>query len=184
MRLFLGIFPPPQVLREVGRISGRLKARPGLASGRHGPRWTKEEAWHLTLAFLGEQEPDVVPRILAAAGPLIASTAAFSCALEGVGGFPNGDRARVLWLGVGAGREALLALASSVSGLLAGLGLGVGEAPFHPHLTLARSGRGPLRVPAMAASATAFRVREVALVHSHLASSGAAYEVLERLPLA
>src|SRR5215472_486729 len=52
MRMFVAIAPPPAVLDEVESAVAPLRpAWPGL-------RWTGREAWHVTLAFLGEVGED------------------------------------------------------------------------------------------------------------------------------
>ena len=70
-------------------------------------RWTGRDAWHLTLAFLGEVDEKLVGRL----GPRLERAAAhhapLSLSLGGAGAFPTAARARVLWTGVEGDREAL-----------------------------------------------------------------------------
>ena len=58
MRLFVAIVPPPAVQAELARRLAPLQAEaaPGL-------RWTSQESWHITLAFLGEVREEVVPEL-------------------------------------------------------------------------------------------------------------------------
>ena len=48
MRLFVAIAPPVAVLDELDALAGPLR------TGRQDLRWTSREAWHVTLAFLGQ----------------------------------------------------------------------------------------------------------------------------------
>src|SRR6201993_2147363 len=66
MRLFVAIAPPPTVLDELDALVEPLRAR------RFDLRWTNREAWHVTLAFLGQVDEAaaarLVPRLQRAAG--------------------------------------------------------------------------------------------------------------------
>ena len=134
MRLFVAIAPPPAVLDEVDAAVAPLRpAWPGL-------RWTGREAWHVTLAFLGEVGEDTAvalgPRLKRAAQRHPALPLSFGAA----GAFPAPRRARVLWTGIRGDRRALKALAGSVA---AGARRAGAPPPdesraFRPHLTLAR----------------------------------------------
>jgi LigT like Phosphoesterase len=48
MRLFVAIAPPAAVLDELDALVEPLR------SSRQDLRWTNREAWHVTLAFLGQ----------------------------------------------------------------------------------------------------------------------------------
>jgi 2'-5' RNA ligase len=185
MRLFLGIFPPDEVRDGLARLAGSLRSDPGLGSGRGAPRWVAPERLHVTLAFLGDQPPEVVPDLLGKGEASLGQLAPFDVELAGLGGFPNERRARVLWLGVRRGHAEVMALAERLFGVLRDLDLRVDEeGRFHPHVTLARAGGRPMRVPALDTGAgLGFRVHGVALVQSHLEPQRVTYEVLGTIPL-
>ena len=61
MRLFVAIAPPPAVLDELDALVEPLRAR------RLDLRWTNREAWHVTLAFLGQVDEDRGSQAAAAA---------------------------------------------------------------------------------------------------------------------
>lgn len=114
------------------------RARPDL-------RWAPPEAWHLTLAFLGEVPSAgqaVVSRRLA--GPA-ARHAPVRLVCAGAGTFGPARAARVLWVGLDGERDRLGALARSVAAAARRAGVEVEPRPFRPHLTLARAAR-PLPV--------------------------------------
>ena len=134
MRLFVAIAPPPAVLDELDALVEPLRAR------RLDLRWTNREAWHVTLAFLGQVDEAaaarLVPRLQRAAGRHHQVRLAFA----GAGAFPAATRANVLWSGLSGDRRALARLAESVT---AGASRAGAPPPdkgrrFQPHLTLAR----------------------------------------------
>ena len=94
MRLFVAIAPPPAVLDELDALVEPLRAR------RLDLRWTSREAWHVTLAFLGQVDEAaaarLLPRLERAAGRHQQVRLAFS----GAGAFPSAARANVLWSGL------------------------------------------------------------------------------------
>lgn len=94
---------------------------------------------HLTLRFFDELPEDRVTDVRSAAEAAAAGVPAFDLELEGVGCFPPRGPAKVVWVGCGAGREALVALASALSRSLAARGYPHDPRPFSPHLTLARA---------------------------------------------
>ena len=139
MRLFVAIAPPPGVLDELDALAAPLRTT------RDDLRWTSREAWHVTLAFLGEVEETalagLVPRLERAAR----NHHQIQLAFAGAGAFPAPDRANVLWSGLAGDRRALGELAMSVSAGARRAGAPPPDAGrrFRPHVTLARC-----RVPA------------------------------------
>jgi 2'-5' RNA ligase len=137
MRLFVGL-PVPEAARLA--LAAAIRDRPALAAALALPTLRRHPAldWHLTLAFLGQATPEQARACLPAlaAAPL---GPAYTIALGGCGAFPDPAGADVLWLGVGAGREATAALAAAVARALAPLGFPPDPRPFTPHLTLARA---------------------------------------------
>jgi 2'-5' RNA ligase len=141
-------------------------------------RWTREEAWHVTLRFLGAVAPDAVAGVATAleeVGSLAPVVAELGPATRRLG-------RSVLVLPV-AGLEGV---AAAVDEALAGVGVAPEDRPFRGHLTVARA-RGRASVPrelAGAPLAARWVVDEVALVESTLQGArGSRYTVLERVPL-
>jgi hypothetical protein len=58
MRLFVAIAPPSAVLDELDALVEPLRA------SRLDLRWTNREAWHVTLAFLGQVDEAAAARLL------------------------------------------------------------------------------------------------------------------------
>jgi 2'-5' RNA ligase len=185
------------VVEEVGRVfvavdpteEARHRLAAALAEWNRGQplpgRPVPPGNWHLTLRFLGSVETWVYERFLselerAALGP------SFRISVEGIGAFPGPRRARVLWVGVGEGRQRLVSLATATEQAAVAAGLQPEERPFRPHLTLSRL-RPDQDVTSLVEreppSPIRFQVEELVVYRSILGRGGARYEALERLPL-
>src|SRR6266536_215951 len=161
MRLFIAIVPPPAAVDELEAAAAQL-------------RWTRHDAWHVTLAFLGEVDEVVsnrlAPRLERAAG----RHPSLSLAFNGAGAFPGGVKARVLWTGLRGDRRGLAALAASVAAgaRRAGAPSANEGRRFQPHITLARC-RAPADVrPLVEAlvsyAGTPWTAERIHLIRSHL----------------
>lgn len=175
MRLFCAV-EIPRDLRE----AVRLAAAPLRATGA-GVKWAKEDALHLTLAFLGEIDGARVPEASQALAAAAAKVPAFDAAFGPYGAFPSADHPKVIWLGVSKGEEELTALANALRAELAARKLPFDDKPFKAHLTLGRVQRpGGLKElkekmykpPPLAG----FHVGEAVLFSSTLKQEGALHE--------
>jgi 2'-5' RNA ligase len=149
--------------------------------GAENLRWADASGWHATLAFLGDTDPDRVPRLANALADVAGRSAPFSLATGGLGGFPSSRSARVAWYGIADPEGRLAAIASAVR---AAIGL-ADDQPFRPHLTLARS-RGVTRARIdllNSAPAGMLAVDELVLYRSILGQGPAHYEPLAVAPL-
>lgn len=134
MRLFVALAPPEAVLDEVDAAVAPFRP------GRHDLRWTSQDAWHVTLAFLGEASATAAARLPPRLERAAARYRPFRLAFAGAGAFPAADRARVLWCGLSGDRDGLADLAASVAAGARRAGAPAPDEgrPFRPHLTLAR----------------------------------------------
>ena len=181
MRIFLAVFPPPAVQDAAFAM---LEALRPLG---HGVSWVKRDNLHYTLRFLGEIDEAHAQRAIEAAREAAAATPAFDAALGAAGAFPTPRRARVLWIGMAAGGPQLVALAGRLATALERHGWEAEARPFSPHLTIGRvrepsDWSGPLA--SAAKGGAAFRVENLAVVHSQLHPRGSIYSILENAPLA
>jgi RNA 2',3'-cyclic 3'-phosphodiesterase len=184
MRLFVAIAPPPAVLDELDTLAGPLRgSRPDL-------RWTSIQAWHITLAFLGQVDEAAVARLLPRLERAARRHHRFRLAFCGAGAFPSAGRANVLWSGLSGDRGALARLAESVT---AGASRAGAPPPdkgrrFQPHVTLARC-RMPADVTELVAALAGFQGQpwtadRVHLVRSRLgATEQPRYSTLASWPL-
>jgi RNA 2',3'-cyclic 3'-phosphodiesterase len=171
MRLFVAIAPPPGVLDELDALAAPLRKNRGDL------RWTSREAWHVTLAFLGEVDERAVDRLLPRLERAAHRYHDIRLAFAGAGAFPQADRANVLWSGLSGDRRALASLAASVA---AGASRAGATPPdkgrhFQPHLTLARC-RLPTDVSEIVSALAGYQgqtwtVDRIHLVRSQLGTS-------------
>jgi RNA 2',3'-cyclic 3'-phosphodiesterase len=181
MRLFIAVFPPPDVLEAVIAAAATLRAESS------GVAWVKPENLHFTLRFLGETGAAGAARATTAMQAAATVTPSFEAACGGFGAFPTPRHARVLWVGMGEGAGALTGLAQALERALEHEGFARAERPFAPHLTI---GRVRLRdqdwrhLPALTEIGGSFRVDRILLIESVLGPGGSRYASREdaRLP--
>jgi 2'-5' RNA ligase len=184
MRLFVAVFPPPEVVRAALDLAYSLPDGPAASR----LRWTPPENVHLTLKFLGDTETDTLPELSTALAGACGRLAPFDAQPSGLlGAFPSERRASVVWAGIGKGAGELTALAAAVEAALEPLGFPAESRAYRPHLTLVRVKGRPLRLelPTVgeAASLPSFRVESVRLMESRLGPGGASYREVESFPL-
>jgi len=142
-------------------------------------RWSRREALHLTLHFIGDVPEAVARAYQGVLGDV--NAAAFDLRIESVGQFPINDRPRVIWAGV-ENTPDLRALHEAVGGALEREGFRRERRRFHPHITLMRF-RKPIRRGAASRWLNAhidftvapFPVAQFTLFESDLQPSGAVY---------
>ena len=153
LRLFLAIPLPEGPRRRLAEVQCQLRSQADNV------RWCAAENFHLTLQFLGETDPVLLPQIQVRMTKAALTVSPFELALAGLGKFSGG----AVWAGLRAAPE----LARLVDAL--------GAPPIHPHITLGRArGRVRLKLDAVA-SMGRFRVGEIALMSSQLGPNGAVY---------
>ena len=166
MRLFVAIAPPTAVLDGLDALAGPFRA------GRPDLRWTSREAWHVTLAFLGQVDEAATARLLPRLERAAARHQQVRLAFAGAGAFPAATRANVLWSGLSGDRRALAQLAESVA---AGASRAGAPPPdkgrrFQPHLTLARC-RMPADVTGLVAALDGYQGQPWTADRVHLVRS-------------
>jgi RNA 2',3'-cyclic 3'-phosphodiesterase len=152
-------------------------------------RWVSRANFHLTLRFLGNEAPLSQLETLAAGLAAIAGqTQPFSLTVQGVGGFPNLARPRVIWAGLRG--DGLIKLAEDVGTAASRSGFSDEDRPYTPHLTIARvsdpKGLTQLRNILNGARQHQFGVSTItsmALYRSVLDSTGAKYVELKHWDL-
>jgi 2'-5' RNA ligase len=184
MRLFIAVDVTEEVRAAVAEQVSRLR------EANCDVGWVKTENFHLTLKFLGETPDGRLDDIKAALDLVAAGHAAFELELRGLGCFPERGAPRVLWVGAGVGREAIVALAHDVEGTMADLGFPREQREFAAHLTIGRvrNPRGAERLRRLVgegadASFGSCAVDEIRLYKSTLASGGSIYDLLHAAKL-
>ncbi|CAM5470234.1 RNA 2',3'-cyclic phosphodiesterase [Streptomyces rochei] len=186
MRLFAAVLPPEDVTAALAAEVAALRKLPGA----EGLRWTGRPGWHLTLAFYGEVDDDLVPDLSARLERAAHRTAPFGLALRGGGQFGHG---RALWAGVEGDLATLRLLADRAESAGRRAGVERGEhRRYKPHLSVARSRNAydvrPYVEALDAFTSPAWTVTDLALVRSNLPRSGVPgeqprYETVARSPL-
>ncbi|RRD46829.1 RNA 2',3'-cyclic phosphodiesterase [Tessaracoccus sp. OH4464_COT-324] len=176
-RLFAAVLPPGEMIDELSRLLGPLRA-----SG-EGLRWTRPAGWHVTTAFMADvPDTEAVRSELARAARGVAP---FRLRIGGGLAFPRHASGHLLALAVESGHDELARLAAQSRAAAARAGAAADESEFVGHLTLARAKAGT-RLTEWVERLDGwprweFVAREVALVRSF--GMGRGYEVLERTPL-
>ncbi|MGA9747465.1 MAG: RNA 2',3'-cyclic phosphodiesterase [Nocardioides sp.] len=151
-------------------------------------RWTVPDQWHVTLAFLGDVAERHLDDLVERLGRAASRRTPVALRVAGAGAFPDVARAKVIWAGIDAAGEGeelrRMAIGARAAGAKSGAGEGGGR--FHPHLTLARTGRAVeasrwLRVLDGYVGPT-WRAERYSLIESHLGEGPRRrprYEVVE-----
>jgi len=154
-------------------------------------KWVAPENVHWTLQFLGDVDDLDIPAVCDTAAAAAAEVEPFNVELRGAGAFPANNRPRTLWLGAGAGADAMIALQAAVERALKKLGFRGEHRRYVPHLTLGRirHGRPPRELSEQLAAladydAGTMLVDEVTVFASQLTPAGSEYTILSRAPLA
>ncbi|MFA6599387.1 MAG: RNA 2',3'-cyclic phosphodiesterase [Candidatus Omnitrophota bacterium] len=149
--------------------------------------WVQDSQVHLTLHFFGTIPSGAVESIRKTIAPLVAAHSAPALSLKGVGCFPDEQRPRILWLGVGGQTAALLALQRDIECALALLRFPSEERAFVPHVTVGRVQKDqriqwstPDRLSEW--QTEILPARRLVLFRSHLSPQGPRYEILETFP--
>lgn len=178
MRLFVAVFPPPEVREEASRTARRLLPDDRI-------RWSRPENVHLTLKFLGDVDEESLDGLCTILEDACAAHAPFEARLAGLGAFPSARRARILWAGIGTGSKRLRSLAANIDAALSYSGFERETRPYEPHLTLGRVRGRPvsLNLPEEAGDSLLFKVRRIELTESTLTDKGPIYRTIENFVL-
>jgi 2'-5' RNA ligase len=152
-------------------------------------RWVAIPSIHLTLKFLGEVDPEAIPKLHEQLQDEFKTERPFELSLHGLGCFPNARNPRVLWCGIEGATDCLLRLQAAVESACTKLGFAPEDRSFRPHLTLGRvQGRKNLlpladRIAAGSDLACGFRADRFHIYKSTLKPQGAVYTVLNTIVL-
>ena len=137
MRLFVALEIPPAVREELAALIGDLRAAASDSpKSKFRPRWVPPENLHVTLKFIGHVDDPIAARIRSELAH-VRSDAAVDLRFRGLGFFPNGNRPRVLWVGMETSPN-LAGLAAEIDRRLEQFGIQRETREFSAHLTLAR----------------------------------------------
>jgi RNA 2',3'-cyclic 3'-phosphodiesterase len=134
---------------------------------------------HVTLAFLGNVDPQAVPKIQSVLDEAVASTAPFSVTLDKLGAFPQERRPRVVFVGAREQGAAYRALAHAVQSAYRALGFAFEDDPV-AHVTIARVKDPRRALPSVELTPATLHVAAVSLFESvfEKAQNTSRYDVL------
>jgi len=184
IRTFVAANLDPGLKAALARVQDRLKAT------RADVGWVRPENLHLTLKFLGQVEEGRLGAIGEAIAAAATGSGPIRLVFEGLGAFPSPRAARVVWIGLSHGAEALAKLQTRVEAGLESLGFAREVRPFTAHLTLGRV-RSPAHREQLACALTSTPAEalgemvldRIDLMKSDLSVAGARYSTLQSFPL-
>ena len=183
MRAFLAVTLPADVQACLSRLQETL------AESRADVKWVEPANLHVTLKFLDEISEAQRHEVEALVARIVHDQPPFLLGLTAPGAFPSFDSPRVLWVGLGEGKETVARLADAIERDAATLGLRREERPFAAHVTLGRA-RSPRARQALVQRLRAgawqppppWRVASLTFYQSVLGSDGPRYSVLAEFP--
>lgn len=151
-------------------------------------RWVHQEDYHITLAFLGGCELDMLRASQKQVRVAIASETTFPLTIQHLGTFGNPRSPRIFWAGL-SHEERLQKLRQTVFTSCLATGFTLEKRPFHPHITIARKWLGNeafkeevLSLKALIEQPISLMATEVVLYQTHLDRTPK-YEVVDCFPL-
>jgi 2'-5' RNA ligase len=183
VRCFVAVFLSPTLRPQVVALQ-RYLAQSGA-----DVKWVEAENLHFTVKFLGDVEESRLAALTTVLEACAGGIGPFELSLGAAGAFPRLQDPRIIWVGVEAGKQPFVTLASAVEEAMKAEGFRREGKGFSPHLTVGRtrSGRnlGVLveRLLSCAPLKGAMRVDEIQLVASELTSSGPIYSPVATVSL-
>ena len=146
-------------------------------------RWIQPEQFHITLAFLGDVNEELIPRIVDIMEETGEHYPPVSIRTGGPGHFPLGKTPKVLFESLESGRGGVGKIQRHLVCHLASL-VELERRKFHPHVTIARVKPGdcltPGYFPGLEIPHVEDRLSEIVLFESVLRPEGAVYYDLHR----
>jgi len=184
MRTFIAIELPEDIKKKIEQLQAPLKKTDAFVS------WVKPKNIHVTLKFLGEVSEEKIGAVFSATEKALEGARKFTMNLQGMGGFPDLKRPRVIWVGTGSGEKELSRMAERIEQEMEKIGFPKEKRKFSPHFTIGRvksqkNIEGLLRLVKSSDFQTdEIQVEEVVVMKSQLHPAGAIYTPLKKVPLA
>ena len=178
IRSFIALPLPQAVANQLGDVSARM----AYQDKSNAVRWVDQERYHVTLAFLGDQNIDDLENIAAYLDETLGQSSP-EVSVKRLSPFPE-SRPKLIAAMIEP-NEVLSSLNRQVVSAVTACGLRMDKRRFIPHITLGRyrhsknlfSGAIPMNVSIETA------LDEVVLYESVLTNNGAEYEAIYRFPL-
>jgi RNA 2',3'-cyclic 3'-phosphodiesterase len=180
IRTFIAIELPQEIKNNLRELQTRL-----TVSDPQTARWVNPNSIHLTLKFLGDTSRELIPSIVSFLDQIATQIPPFNLSVTKVGAFPNLNRIRVIWVGLGGNLDILNQLQKNIETKISPLGFPTEDRAFTAHLTLARIREtatlqekqilAKLISGASINPSPNFTVDTICLIQSRLTPSGAIY---------
>ncbi len=125
MRVFLGIPISEELKKKISSVTREIQMK--------GVKAVEPENLHWTVRFFGELDEKQLARVKKLMDSL--ESGKMEIELRGVGTFPNERFMKVIWIGVGSGKEEFTAFLKNVNKKFSGIGK---DSEVVPHLTIGR----------------------------------------------
>lgn len=132
MRFFIALEIPEESRRQLEEVQSGLKELFPSA------RLTPSDKFHLTIAFIGEQQEELRDRLVEAMKNAASEMPPFAVAPAYIDGFPDLHHASILWAGVKGDIDKLFIVRERIKDELVRLSLPVDERRYVPHIALAK----------------------------------------------
>jgi 2'-5' RNA ligase len=137
VRTFVAVEIPAEVKSHASRLISRLDVTAAKV------KWVAPTDMHWTLKFLGDVDLLEIPQVCQAVARAVEAFKPFDVEARGAGAFPDVHNPRTVWIGMGTGGAAMIALHDAIDRELAALGYRSENRRFRPHLTIGRVRRSP-----------------------------------------
>lgn len=178
IRSFIAI-PVP---REMANALGDVAAQMAYQDKSNAVRWVDQANYHITLAFLGDQNEDDLEQLAEQLDHYLPQTA-FDITISHLSPFPE-SKPKLIAAMVNKS-ESLIDLHKQVTSSLLASPINPDKRRFMPHVTLGRyrHNKNPFMGAIPSVVETSGELNEVTLYESTLTSKGAEYEAMFRFPL-
>jgi RNA 2',3'-cyclic 3'-phosphodiesterase len=180
LRLFFAIELNAELRRALSQLIDELKQEPWG----HRVRWMHPENLHVTLRFLGNTNPTLIPNLVEQTHKAIKKIEPFPLQLHNIRFFPSPTAPRAIAADIIPTSE-LFELAYSLEEVAAKLGFTPETKPYLPHLTLGRiiHHHTPNLREELKLNTNAMLVGEIALLNSEKTEYSQTYTPIEYISL-
>jgi 2'-5' RNA ligase len=180
MRVFLAINLPKNIHYELEAAIGEAQKLNDFDC----LRWVKPKSLHLTLHFLGEQNPTGMGKIIEIGRTIAPKFPPAELRLGGWGGFPNLKNPKIINVNL-EDHEVVNGLQKELGQELEKIGFEIDKRRFNAHITVCRNKNPfrPLNLKLPELNPLSFTANSFELMKSNLLSDGAEYEVVESFNL-
>jgi len=182
MRSFIAIAIPDAVKTQLSVAVKRLSPQAIDVT------WCTKDQFHLTLAFMGETSPAILPHVYEKLSQLCATLEPFKCRAYGYGFFGTKRNPKTIWVGAEPVQE-LGALNEALCEILKRFGFKLESDAFRPHITVGRCKERARNHPLVLAMDEeeqldfgSWPAEGLTLYESRLTPKGSIYVKLNRFP--